>query len=140
MGETDAINLTINMIRVVTHSCGCSNRLLILLNMDLPTERCLFLCRYLYWYCYCNTSIRLFVTSLLFFVLLFLPVLFVLLAVRGSHFCAIIVKSFSRNIRSKYQNSIEYATFITFVRVYHILWNFDIVIWKARRTECNGSL
>ena len=84
-GETDAIYLTINvMIRVVTHSCGCSNRLLTLLNMDLPAERCLFLCRYLYWYCYCNTSIRLFVTSLLFFVLLFLPVLFVLLAVRGS--------------------------------------------------------
>jgi hypothetical protein len=61
--EYDVINLTINMAGMASYSlptidyCGCSTRLLTLLNTDLIFRSVLFCCRYIYWNCNRNTSI-----------------------------------------------------------------------------------
>jgi hypothetical protein len=64
--EYDVINLTINMAGMASYSlptidyidyCGCSTRLLTLLNTDLIFQSVLFWCRYIYWNCNRNTSI-----------------------------------------------------------------------------------
>jgi hypothetical protein len=61
--EYDGINPTINMAGMASYSlptidyCGCSTRLLTLLNTDLIFRSVLFWCRYIYWNCNRNTSI-----------------------------------------------------------------------------------
>jgi hypothetical protein len=63
--EYDVINPTINMAGMASSSlpaidyCGCSTRLITLLNTDRVFRSVLFWCRYIYWNCYRNTSISL---------------------------------------------------------------------------------